>query len=165
MRILTTRGGIKWTGAKGDTGSQGISGNQGIQGIQGTPGGDLYNTSINAVVTKTGNATLTSSDKNTALRLADVGAQSITLPAANAIVAGAKIYLFNDTAASGTTPIQHTISKAGSDTIVGSIGSLTSFILLTGNYVLLESDGVSKWYIRDGNFDTSWISGGANIIT
>ncbi len=118
-----------------------------------------------AAVTKTGNATFTSADAAKWLKLADSSTQACILPAANAVGAGVKIAVFNDTTASGTAPIVHTVTRAGSDTIVGSSGALTSVSLLTSNFAVFESDGSSKWYIRQCRWDTGWIDGGAITIT
>lgn len=70
-------------------------------------------------------------------------ARTVTLPAANAFVAGQLIYVKDGNGNAGTNNV--TVSRAGSDTIDG--GSATSVVISTNNgKIWLESDGVSKWW-------------------
>jgi len=96
---------------------------------------------------------------------ADGSNQAITLPAANTFAAGGKFLVRNNSTASGSAPIVHTFTAAGSDKIKGGNGDLTSFKLLTGNWVLLESDGSANYRIIAANWDTDWVSAGAITIT
>ncbi len=127
---------------------------------------DMLSVSALPFAVKTGSATFTLADVAKFLHLADASVQACVLPAANAVAPGQKIAVLNATAASGSTPIVHTLTRAGSDVIVGtSSAALTSLSFLSGNFAVLESDGISKWYVRQCCFDTGWMDAGANTVT
>lgn len=72
------------------------------------------------------------------------GATTQTLPAASSVPAGKQISFLN--IAAGTTAI----TRAGADTITVSNITVASLSALTGDTLLLESNGLNGWYAVDG---------------
>ena len=114
-------------------------------------------TAKSSVVSRTANATLTSTDIGTLQVWSGTTAGTLTLPAASAVPAGLGIEFVG----SGTTMAACTISRAGADTIIDGDGSFTSTaITQPGSSCQLVSDGVSTWrYIGTRRrYESAWTS-------
>jgi len=108
-----------------------------------------------AVVTKTTNYTITSTD-DTILADASGGSFTLTLPSASSN--SGKIFRIQKIDSSLSNSI--TISRAGSDTVEGD----TSTSLVTQyDAVTLISDGSATWYILARQFPQTWTSFSTNL--
>ena len=110
-----------------------------------------------------GAVTLTTGNATTWLRCA-TGTQTITLPATSA-GAGVLVAIVNDNAPSGTAPALVTVQCAGTDVIFSTAVDRTSLVLLSRNFLVLESNGSTGWIVRGISLTTDWLDGGPVPIT
>lgn len=100
--------------------------------------------------------TLTAAHAGASLVATGTAAISFTLPAANALPAGGRIYFLSFIVGANLT-----ISRAGADFLVGN-GSLSSFpsvTLMPGDTLTLESNGVSAWSLVGGSVQSLYSAG------
>lgn len=107
-----------------------------------------------SISVKTSNYTLTSTDDDVVCN-ASGGSFTLTLPDAAANAGKVyKIYRKDATFANTLT-----VARAGSDTLSFNNTTATSYILYTVNeYIEIQSDGTSTWYVLDHQTITPWTS-------
>jgi hypothetical protein len=77
--------------------------------------------------------------------LTNTAARTVTLPAANAFMAGQMLWIKDEACTAATGNV--TTNRAGADTIVTTATGATSLVINTnGGKIGLVSDGVSKWF-------------------
>lgn len=110
--------------------------------------------SSSSITSKSANYTLTSSDDDIICN-ASGGAFTLTLPDASSNSGKVyKIYRKDGTFANALT-----VLRAGADTISFNNTTATSFLLYTvDEYIEIQSDGISTWYVLDHRTNTPWIA-------
>jgi hypothetical protein len=77
--------------------------------------------------------------------LTNTAARTVTLPAANAFMAGQMLWIKDEACTAATGNV--TTNRAGADTIITTATGATSLVINTnGGKIGLVSDGVSKWF-------------------
>lgn len=98
------------------------------------------------VVLVTATSTLTAAAHvGTTVAINSASATTQTMPAANAVPAGARVEFLNINTGVGT------VARAGADTFAVNNTTVTSIAVGNGDTLTLESDGVSKWYAVGGS--------------
>lgn len=103
-------------------------------------------------------STLTAAVVGGTVLIASASATTQTLPAANAVPAGARIELMNTSTGIGT------VSRAGTDTLIVNNTSVTTLALGVGDTLTLASNGVNGWLAVGGSVTLRYASGFFSVL-